>query len=117
MLVDDYVMRQIRKIAELCAALVASGEPVAGLEEEIADAYRSLTGLPGEMIDRLDGASLARMARGPEAARALGDLLVADGDRMAHAGDVLGAARRFQTAVELLREIGADPALVQARLA
>ncbi len=104
MLVDDYVMRQIQKIAELCAALVASGDPPEALEVQIADAYRALTGLPADMIDRLDGASLAGLVSGPEAARALAELLRADAERMAHEGDGDGAARRSLAAAQLERQ-------------
>lgn len=109
MLTDDFVMRQIQKIAELCAALVESGDPPDGLEGDIADAYQALTGLPATMIDRLDGASLAGLVSGPEAAAALAELLVADATRLEKEGDSERAARRTLSAAQLRRARGADP--------
>ena len=122
MLFDDYVLRQVKKIAELVAAVAASsrGATVEGLDEQIAEAYRSLVGLDGDLVDTLGATTLVRAVGDRDTTRALIELVVAHGDRCAIRGDVEGARRRWRKAIALIDEIGGEPearAAVEARVA
>ena len=111
MLFDDFMMRQIRKIADLVAAIAASssGLDLGDIEERIAEAYRSL-GLDRSMVFTFDGASLARMAGDPEAGRALVDLMVAHAQAREVAGDLPAATALLRRAGEALGQLPRDPA-------
>ncbi|HEY8430691.1 MAG TPA: hypothetical protein VIL20_20065 [Sandaracinaceae bacterium] len=106
MLFDDYVLRQVQKVAELIAAIGAraSGQAYADVDAELADAYRSLLGMEREMADRLAPASLARMLGDPRQVDALARLLTAHGD-LCQAREQLGAALRlWERALELAED-------------
>lgn len=116
MLFDDYVLRQIKKIAELCAAITsrASGQTYEDVDGELASAYQSLLGMQPEMAERLSGASLARMLGDPQQIRAAALLLKAHGDLKVSREDPSGAARLWEKALALLDQ--ADDAELRAEL-
>src|SRR5690606_26185607 len=105
-LFDDYVLRQVRKIAELIAVIGArsAGQTYADVDAELADAYRSLLGMEREMADRIAPASLARMLGDPRQVDALARLMTAHGD-LCDAREQHGAALRlWERALELAED-------------
>lgn len=112
MLFDDYVLKQIQKIAELVAAIAgrAAGRSHVDVDGELAAAYRELLGMEGELADRMDPASLARLLGDAERVRALALLLRAHGDLLASREDALGAERLHRRALALL-DSADDPEL------
>jgi hypothetical protein len=111
-LVDDYVLRQIRKIGELAQALAArrSEQEYEDVEAELRAAYRSLLGMDVDLVDPLSAPSLARLLGERDQIRALALLLRAHGDLCVSRGDAGGAAHRFEKALALLTDAD-DPDL------
>ncbi len=104
MLFDDYVLRQIRKIAELVAAIGtrASGQGFEDLEAELEEAYRSLVGMDRQMAERLAPESLARLLGEPRQVRALATLMKAHGDLYEARERIDAASRMWERALALL---------------
>lgn len=109
MLFDDYVLRQIQKIAELVAAIAArtSGQGHADVDAELAEAYRSLLGMEREMADRLSPESLARLLGEPRQVKALALLMKAHGD-LCEAREQTSAALRLRERALLLLDEADD---------
>jgi hypothetical protein len=103
-LFDDYVMRQIKKIGELAAALAAglSGRTYESAEAELDEAYRALLGMERALADRMSAESLARLLGDPDQTRALALLMKAHGDLCASRGELDAAARLFAKGLGLL---------------
>jgi hypothetical protein len=118
MLIDDYVMRQVRKIAELIASLGtgAAGKTYDDAEAELAEAYRAALGMDPAMAERFSGASLARMLGDPALVTAYARLLVAHGDLCRSRGDEVGARMKWERASELGVEDADVAALIAERL-
>ncbi len=112
MFFDDYLLRQIKQIADLALALAArkSGQSYEDLDSQLREAYRSLLGMDPELVDPLSAESLARLLGDPDQVRALALLCRAHGDLCASRGDQSGARRRFEKALALLA-FADDPAL------
>lgn len=103
MLIDDYVMRQVQKIAELAAA-IAKGSSSAGpddLEIEIEAAYRELIGIDSALVDTLAGPSLLGLLQDDRQRAALADLLEAHAAVAEAKGDLGRAERRREKATSL----------------
>jgi hypothetical protein len=103
-LLDDYVMRQVRKIAELIASLGAraAGASYEDAEAALEDAYRAVLGMEPAMADRFSPSSLAQMLGDPNLVASLAHLLTAHGDLCRSRGDEAGAHARWERALELL---------------
>lgn len=116
MLLDDYVMRQVRKIAELIASIGtgAVGKTHEDLDAELASAYQSLLGMQPDMADRMGPDAWARMLGDAPSIRAGVELAMAHGDLCASRGDRLGAERRWQKALALLEH--ADDAKLRSEV-
>lgn len=113
MLFDDFVLRQIQKIAELVAALAArsAGQPHAEVDAELAEAYRSLVGLERELAERMSAESLARLLGEPRQIGALALLMKAHGDLCAARGQGGAASALYEKALELVSHAGGDAEL------
>lgn len=85
MIQDDYILALIERIGQIIAR--ALGREVEDTRE-LDEACRELVGLPLDLIERLDRASLDAMfgAAPPERQAALGMLLIGRGEAMADAG-------------------------------
>ncbi len=115
MLFDDYVMRQVRKIAELIAAIGTgtAGKTHEELDDRLAAAYQSLLGMQPEMADMMAADTWARMLADSASIRAAAELLIAHGDLRASREDHAGAWRRWEKALALLDHAD-DPGLREA---
>lgn len=104
MLVDDFVMRQIQKIADMCTAIAGapSGELPEGVFEELDDAYRNLLGMDRDMVASFDTETLMRSVHGPRELDALIDLTLAHAELQARSGDAPGAGRLFDRALAMM---------------
>ena len=112
-LFDDYILRQVQKVAELVAAVArkASGQPVEEHEvddQQVAEAYRALGGLDGELVLALTAGSVVANLGDDDSALALVELLTAHGDLRHLRGDEDGARRRWDKALAVLAEVGGD---------
>lgn len=107
MLFDDYVLRQVQKIAELAAAIAAraSGQSHVELEAELAEAFRALLGMDRESADRLTPDGLARLLGEDRQIRALALLMQAQGDLCEARGQPAAAMRSWERALALLAAI------------
>ena len=116
MLFDDYILRQVRQVGELMAAISAGarGKVAPGIDEALREAYRALLGLDAGLADSLSPSSLLRMLHEPDTRRALVELVTAHGDLCLQRDDAEGAVRRWRRAVALLAEMGGEPAAVEA---
>lgn len=116
MLFDDYVLKQIQKIAQLVAGIATrgAGPSEEDLEAELASAHRDLVGLDPALADRMDVASLARLLGDAERVRALALLTQARGD-LGAAHDPHAASRLYERAWSLLDR--ADDPELRAALA
>ena len=118
-LVDDFILRQIQKIADLVAAIAGSphGRLPEGLLAQIRQAYADLLGMDADLVDSFDAETLRRSLHTPEEHDALIDLLLAHAEVSARQGDEEGAARRLAKAIALMpgddaRRPGAEERLV-----
>ncbi len=103
MLVDDFVMRQIQKLAEMLAAIARApaGARPEGMQDDLREAYRALLGMDPEDLELLDDAALARTLRGRAERDALVELSEIDAELRARIGDASGARRRLDRALAL----------------
>ena len=106
MLVDDFIMRQIQKIADMLAAIARapSGAVPEGAEEDLRDVYRDLLGMDPDDVEMLDDETLLRALRTPEERAALVDLLRAHAEVSARTADLAGARSRLARAIGLMPE-------------
>ena len=121
MLVDDYVLRQVRKLAELIASIGAraAGSVHQDLERELADAYQSLLGMQPAMADVLTAETLIRMLGDPSSVRVGASLLLAHADLRLVRDDAFGAEERWRKALRMAQHAGDSEltAEIEARLA
>lgn len=106
-LVDDYILRQIEKIAAFLEALAsAPGEdpPPPAILDQIGDVYRSLVGMSPSDVEAMDPETVLRTLHGPAERDALIDLTLAHAEASARLGDHDGARRRFFRAVLYMHE-------------
>lgn len=103
MLVDDFVMRQIQKLAEMLAAIARApaGALPEGMQDDLREAYRALLGMDPEDLELLDDAALARTLRSRAERDALVELCAIDAELRARSGDPSGARRCLDRALGL----------------
>ena len=101
---EDYLMRQIRQLADAIAR-IAGLNRCGDHEAALAAAERAwgeLVGdLPAGMADAVDSRTLADLLRSPERIRLAADLLGEQAAALAARGDATGAARCERRAAEL----------------
>ncbi len=106
MLRDDYLNRMIRQLAEFLARI--SGATVARKPEEALDeanrAWQELLDIPRDLVDRLDGPTLAQMLKEPERMRVAAELLVAEARVHRLRGDLIHESQCAKRAFELYLE-------------
>ena len=107
MIVDDFIMRQIRQIAELVARLADSDRGSDEAEERdvddaIAEGYRALLALDPALASALAAPSLVAMLAEPALREPLAQLLLAHGDVERRRGDEAGAQRRWRKGLAVL---------------
>jgi hypothetical protein len=120
MLREDYLMRLIQQVADFLAQIAGHDrkhDPDAAIAEA-ARAWDELLGVPRNLVEVTDSATLAELLRDPAKIRAASQLLVAEARVMKGKGDPLGAAVLYRRALELVLEaraldpIDADDAMV-----
>ena len=76
MIRDDYILRQIKQLSDAIARIagLARQEQHDAVRAEVERAWDEL-GVPSDLIDHLDGRSLAQMFRDPELLRVASELL------------------------------------------
>ncbi|HEU0033877.1 MAG TPA: hypothetical protein VFQ53_24785 [Kofleriaceae bacterium] len=102
---EDILMRWIRQFAEALARLAGlrkSGD-LRAARDEIERLYEEL-GIPRELVDLVDAATLAGMLRTPDRMRAAARLLWEEGHVLRATGDPLAAGIRYRRAHELFLE-------------
>ncbi|MFT3693102.1 MAG: hypothetical protein QM831_08165 [Kofleriaceae bacterium] len=112
MLRDDYLNRMIRQLAEFLARI--SGAASAGKTESALDeasrAWQDLLDVPRDLVDRLDGPTLARLLADPAKMRAGAELLAAEARVHRQKGDLIHYTQCSKRAMELFLEARAiDP--------
>jgi hypothetical protein len=98
---DDYVLSTIRKLAQTLSALLgaAAGGKHDEAEQALEEGYQIALGPHREMLDLLDGATLARLVDDPRKIAALADLCDAEAKLRTQQGHTqLGALRAKQAA-------------------
>lgn len=118
MLVDDFVMRQVQKIAEMLAAIAGSphARPPEGVLDQIRQAYRDLLGMDVDLADLLGADALVAGLRSERERDALVDLTLAHAEVCARRDDAAGARARLTRALALMREDDLRVAGALARL-
>jgi hypothetical protein len=105
---DDFVLRMVRKLAQMVAAVL--GAAAAGKHEEaeqaLEEGYQAALGPHRPMLDLLDGASLASLLEGPEHVRALGQLCEAESQLRSQQGNLALAELRSKQAAALRSTAG-----------
>ena len=106
MLVDDFIMRQIQKIADMLAAIARApvGSLPEGAEQDLRDVYRDLLGMDPDDVEMLDDETLLRALRTDAEKEALVDLLRVHAEVCARTDDLGGARRRLARAIGLMPE-------------
>lgn len=111
MIREDYIMRMIRQLADALARITGlrtAGRPDDALEE--CDRTYDGLGVPGELVARLDTATLASMLRHAETMRAVAQVCCEEARIYEGKGDPMTAFARWRTAHELILEARAiDP--------
>jgi hypothetical protein len=103
---EDYIMRMIEQLAAAIrkiAGLREKGEYARALGEA-ADAWEKLLEVPRELVERVDGPTLASLLRTPDKMRAAADLLIEEARVFAGNGDPLHATVCYRKAHELYLE-------------
>ncbi|MDZ7291410.1 MAG: DUF6483 family protein [candidate division KSB1 bacterium] len=130
MIERDYIMRMIAQLAAVLAKIMGAKKTQNYAEAlQIAqNAYDQLFGLTGELVDRMDAATLALVLGDKEKAKALASVLQEEGDLLILQGKIsegyskyekalalYGEAQRLSTATD--EECQAAIAALQAKLA
>jgi len=102
---DDYLMRLIEQLASFVARIAGFNrrKEYAAAIDEARRAWDELD-VPHELVDRLDGAELAKLLRDPAKIRAAAALLVEEATALAGRGDPLHATLRRKRAYQLYGE-------------
>ena len=112
MLRDDYIERMIRQLAEAIAR-IAGWTANGRLEEAIREADRAweeLLDVPRDLVERLDGPTLAQLLGEPAKMRVAGELLAAEARVHQAKGNPVHALLCYKRALELFLEARAlDP--------
>lgn len=103
----DFVMRQIRQLAQLVARVVlrarSEGQVASGLEQ-IREAVESCLGMDYAMLSRIDPASAALLVHDGEVLRTLAWIAAQEGELHESAGDLVTARHQRCRAVALYAE-------------
>lgn len=109
---QDWLMRLIEQLGDFVrrmAGLVEKGRYEEALSESDR-AWSDLLGVPRDVVDRVDGPTLAQLLRDPAKQRAAAELLATEARAFAGKGDPLHAALCYRRALELYLEARArDP--------
>jgi tetratricopeptide (TPR) repeat protein len=112
MIRQDWLMRLIEQLGEFVRRIAGLSEQ-GRYEEALHEADRAwsdLLGVPREVVDRVDGPTLAQLLREPAKQRAAAELLVTEARAFKGKGDPLHAALCYRRALELYLEARAqDP--------
>jgi hypothetical protein len=103
---DDYLLRMVQQLVDAIARIAGLNQRAAH-DEALAvarQAWEELFGMPGELVDRVDGATLASMLREPAKLRLAAQLLVEQARALSGQGDAARAASRYCRAMELVLE-------------
>src|SRR5262245_16657965 len=102
---DDYLMRLIEQLAQFVAR-IAGFNARREYNTALREARRAWDELdiPHELVDRLDGAELAKLLRDPAKMRAAAALLAEEAEALAATGDPIHAAIRRKRAYQLYGE-------------
>lgn len=112
MLRDDYLHRMIRQFAEVLARIAGftATERWHDALKETERAWDDLLGVPRDLVERLDGPTLARLLADPAKMRHAAELLVAESRVHQGTRDPIHAALCAKRAFELYLEARAlDP--------
>ncbi|MGE0871142.1 MAG: hypothetical protein AB7P03_21435 [Kofleriaceae bacterium] len=106
MIREDYIMRLIRQFAEALKRIVAANraQDYAAAIDETGRAWETVLGHPRQLVEVLDGPTLASMLREPEKIRVGAELLVEEGRAHAGRGNPVHAAVCYRRALELYLE-------------
>jgi hypothetical protein len=109
---DDYLGRMIRQLAEFIARVsgLALTRDFARADQELGRAWLELLDVPRELVDRVDGPTLAQLLRDPAKMRVAAELLVEEAWVRTSSGDRVHALQCSKRAFELFLEAHAlDP--------
>jgi hypothetical protein len=109
---DDYIGRMIRQLGEFLARIsgLAAKQDYLGAFDEVGRAWTDLLDVPRELVEVLDGPTLARMLGDPAKMRAGGELLAEEARLHTAKGDLVHAMQCSKRAFELFLEARAlDP--------
>lgn len=112
MLRDDYIGRMIRQLASFVAKIsgLALKQDYAGAIDEVARAWTEILDVPRDLVERLDGPTLARLLADPMKMRVAGELLAEEAKVRNATGDLVHAMQCSKRAFELFLEARAlDP--------
>src|SRR5512143_1094192 len=118
----DFILRQIRRIAQMVARIVLRAREQASYEsglEAVRAAVADGLGMDYGVLSRLDPASVALLVREGEVLRTLAWIAAQEGELTAGAGDAGGAERLRRRAIALYAECaerypGEAPACLEA---
>lgn len=102
---DDYLMRLIEQFAQFIAR-IAGFNAQRAYDSALREARRAWDALdiPHELVDRMDGAELAKLLREPAKIRAAAALLTEEAEALAATGDPVHATLRRKRAFQLYGE-------------
>jgi hypothetical protein len=109
---DDYIGRMIRQLAEFIARIsgLAVKQDYLGAFDQVGRAWTDLLDVPRELVDVLDGPTLARMLGDPAKMRVGAELLTEEARVHTAKGDRIHATQCSKRAFELFLEARAiDP--------
>jgi len=102
----------IRQLASFVARIsgLALKQDYAGALDEVARAWTEILDVPRDLVDRLDGPTLAQLLGDPAKMRVAGELLVEEAKVRTATGDLVHAMQCSRRAFELFLEARAvDP--------
>jgi hypothetical protein len=102
---EDWIMRVVRQLVEAIARVAGfvDKHDYDGALDEAGRAW-DLLGVPRELVDRVDGPTLASLLREPAKLRAAAELLVVEAKAYAGKRDPMHAALCYRRAFELYLE-------------
>ncbi|HEY1553410.1 MAG TPA: hypothetical protein VGF94_01190 [Kofleriaceae bacterium] len=109
---EDYLIRLIKQVAEFVGRIAGHTKRLefAAAIDEANRAWTDLFDVPRELVDRLDGPTLASMLREPDKMRCAAELLAEEAKAYAGTRDPAHAALCYRRAFELYLEARAlDP--------
>ena len=115
--VDDFILREIKKLVQLVASIVnlKQQDQIEEAEREIDTAYGRLLNMDRQLFEILDAQNIAKMLGDPDRIRLVAEVMQAEADLMQTRGEIDRARQRYKRALKLLESCEEEPGCIETR--